>query len=52
MAKKAVATFRGKGQAALTKIIIPVKNEKSGSYSFKEEMVPSDQVKDYLAKIK
>lgn len=49
MAKKSVATFRGKQGASLTKVIIPVKNEKTGAYSFKEEMVPQDKVKEFLA---
>ena len=32
------------------KVIRAVKSEKTGSYIFKEEIVPADQVKDVLAK--
>ena len=31
-------------------LVRAVKSEKTGAYSFKEEMVPIDQVKDTLAK--
>ncbi len=50
MAKKAVAGFRDKTTTtgrSHTKVIKMVKSE-SGSYSFKEEMVLNDQVKDYF----
>lgn len=32
-----------------TKIIKCVRSEKTGSYTFKEEIIPSEQVKDYLS---
>lgn len=50
MAKKAVATLQkgaGKGYA---KVIKMVKSEKTGGYSFKEEVVPNDDVKGYFKK--
>lgn len=50
MAKKAVATLQkgaGKGYA---KVIRMVKSEKTGAYSFKEEVVPNDEVKNYFKK--
>ena len=51
MAKKVVATLKkaeaGKGYA---KIIKAVKSEKTGSYMFKEEIVPVDQVQEALKK--
>lgn len=50
MAKKAVATLQkgaGKGYA---KVIKMVKSEKTGAYSFKEEVVPNDDVKPYFKK--
>ncbi len=50
MAKKSVATFRGKGKAAFTKVIVPVFNEKTGGYAFKEEIVLAENVKDFIAK--
>ena len=48
MAKKSVAAFRGKGKVTLAKVILPTRNEKTGAYSFREEMIPQDQVKDFL----
>jgi Domain of unknown function (DUF4295) len=48
MAKKVVAGLKkGKEYA---RIIKAVKSPKTGAYTFKEEMVPVDQVKDNLAK--
>ena len=50
MAKKVVATLqKGEGKN-FAKVIRAVKSEKTGAYSFKEEMVPIDQVKATLAK--
>jgi hypothetical protein len=47
MAKKVVATLKkGKDYA---KIIKTVKSPKTGAYSFKEEMVPVDMVKEVLS---
>lgn len=48
MAKKVVATLKkadGKGYA---KIIRAVKSPRTGAYTFKEEMVPSDEVQAAL----
>jgi hypothetical protein len=51
MAKKVVATLKkadaGKGYA---KIIKAVKSEKTGAYTFREEIVPVEQVQDALKK--
>jgi hypothetical protein len=50
MAKKTVATLqKGEGKS-FTKVIKMVKSDKTNSYSFKEEMIPNDQVKDYFNK--
>ena len=50
MAKKVVATLqKGEGKN-FAKIIRTVKSEKTGAYTFKEEIVPVDQVKEALAK--
>ena len=51
MAKKSVASIQTGGGKAHTKVIKMVKNER-GSYSFRQEMVLHDQVKDWLAKSK
>jgi hypothetical protein len=49
MAKKVVATLKDKTKAvSLTKVIRAVKNEKSGAYSFKEDIVPTDSVADLI----
>jgi hypothetical protein len=48
MAKKAVATLQkgaGKGHA---KVIKMVKSEKTGGYTFKEEIISNDDVKAYF----
>ena len=50
MAKKAVATLQkgaGKGYA---KVIKMTKSPKTGAYSFKEEVIPNDEVKGYFKK--
>lgn len=50
MAKKVVATLqKGEGKN-FAKVIRAVKSDKTGAYSFKEEMVPIDKVKEVLAK--
>lgn len=50
MAKKTVATLKsGKGKE-FSKVIKMVKSPKTGAYSFKEEIVHNDHVKDFLAK--
>ena len=50
MAKKVVATLqKGEGKN-FAKVIRAVKSQKTGAYSFKEEMVPIDKVKEVLAK--
>lgn len=50
MAKKTVASLqKGEGKA-FTKVIKMIKSDKNGSYAFKEEIIPNDQVKDYFKK--
>ena len=52
MAKKVVATLKtGKGKE-FTKVVKMVKSPKTGAYSFKEEIVHVDHVKDFLAEDK
>lgn len=50
MAKKTVATLKKEDGRGYVKVIKTVKSEKTGAYTFKEKMVPTDNVKDYLAK--
>jgi hypothetical protein len=48
MAKKVVATLKtGKGKE-FSRVIKMVKSPKTGAYSFKEEVVHNDHVKDFL----
>lgn len=50
MAKKVVASLqKGEGKN-FAKVIKAVKSKKTGSYTFKEEMVPVDLVKETLAR--
>jgi len=52
MAKKVVATFGGtKGSGKnVVKCIRMVRSERSGSYAFKEEIVPTEEAKDFFVK--
>ena len=49
MAKKTVAGYREKSEGrSYSKVIKVVKSEKTGAYTFKEEMIPNEAVKDYF----
>jgi len=51
MAKKAVATFKKGGTGKdFTKVIRMSKSKKTGAYEFKEDIVVSEMVKDFLKK--
>ncbi len=50
MAKKVVASLRNVNTRNFAKVIKAVKSEKTGAYTFKEEMVPVELVKDHLNK--
>ncbi len=50
MAKKVVATLKKEGGVSYAKVIRAVKSDKTGAYTFKEEMVPSPLVQDTLKK--
>ncbi|PTR01054.1 uncharacterized protein DUF4295 [Mucilaginibacter yixingensis] len=48
MAKKVVATLKtGKGKE-FSKVINSVRSPKTGAYSFKEQIVPNDNLKDVI----
>jgi hypothetical protein len=49
MAKKVIATLRTTTSKDFAKLIRMVRSSKTGAYSFKEQIVPSDQIKDYLS---
>ena len=46
MAKKVVATLQKGGGKEHTKVIKMIKSEKSGAFTFKEEIVHNDKVND------
>ncbi|CAG0989236.1 MAG: DUF4295 domain-containing protein [Bacteroidetes bacterium] len=50
MAKKVVATLKKGDGKSVTKVIKMVRSPKTGAYTFKEEIVPNELVKEFLAK--
>jgi len=50
MAKKVVASLKKTDGKTYAKVIRAVKSEKTGAYTFREEIVASDMVKDTLAR--
>jgi hypothetical protein len=50
MAKKTVAGLAKGGPKDFTKVIKMVKSDKTGSYSFKEEILPLGKVNEFLSK--
>ena len=49
MAKKVVASLRNKSGIKYAKLIRSVKSDKTGAYSYKEEIVIEDYIKDILS---
>lgn len=49
MAKKVVATLKKEGGVKYAKVIKAVRSQKTGAYTFKEEMVTEDMVKSVLS---
>lgn len=50
MAKKVVASLRTQTGKDFAKVIRAVKSKKTGAYSFREKIMPNDEVKDFLSK--
>lgn len=50
MAKKVVASLQKGGGKGHTKVIKMVKSPKTGAYSFREEIVTNETVKDFFNK--
>ena len=50
MAKKTVASLQTGGGKQHTKVIKMVRRAKTGAYTFREEVVHNDNVKDWLAR--
>jgi len=49
MAKKSVASLQKGGGKEFTKVVVTTKSPKTGAYSFKENMVHNDKVKEFIA---
>lgn len=49
MAKKVVATLKKGTGKDFSRVIKMVRSEKSGSYTFKEEVVHKEHIKDFLS---
>jgi hypothetical protein len=49
MAKKVVATLQAQGKE-FAKVIRTVRSEKTGAYTFTEDIVPNDRVQEFLSK--
>jgi hypothetical protein len=50
MAKKVVATLKTSTGKDFAKVVKLVKSPKTGAYTFKEDIIPNDGVKEYFAK--
>jgi hypothetical protein len=50
MAKKTVATLQKGSGKGFSKVVRMVKSEKSGSYTFKEEIIANEEVANYFKK--
>ena len=50
MAKKTVATLQKGSGKGFSKVIKMVKSEKTGAYTFKEEIVANEEVTNYFKK--
>ena len=50
MAKKVIATLKTTTGKDFAKVIRMVRSPKTGAYTFKEDIVPNDMVKEFLAK--
>jgi len=50
MAKKAVASLQSGEGRSYAKVIKMVKSPKTGAYTFQEEIIHVEKVKDHLAK--
>ncbi len=50
MAKKVVASLQKKEGKNFAKVVRAIRSEKTGAYTYKEEIVPVDLVKETLAR--
>ena len=50
MAKKVVATLKKEGGVTFTRVIKMERSPKTGAYTFKDAIVETGNIKDFLAK--
>ncbi|MDR1346347.1 MAG: DUF4295 domain-containing protein [Bacteroidales bacterium] len=50
MAKKVVATLKREGGISYTRVVKMERSPKTGAYAFKEAVVETANIKDFLAK--
>ena len=50
MAKKVVATLKREGGISYTRVVKMERSPKTGAYSFKEAVLETANIKDFLAK--
>jgi len=50
MAKKVVATLKKSTGKDFAKVVRMERSAKTGAYTFKETIVPTDQIKEFLAR--
>lgn len=50
MAKKVVATLKKEGGLAYIKAIKAIKSPKTGAYTFREEILPEPEAKNFFSK--
>jgi hypothetical protein len=50
MAKKVVATLKRTGGVTYTRVVKMERSPKTGAYTFKDAVMESENVKDFLAK--
>lgn len=50
MAKKVVATLKTGSGKNFAKVIKMVKSDKTGAYTFQEEVVPTESIKEFFDK--
>ena len=49
MAKKVVATLKKQDTKGYSKVITTVRSPKTGAYTFREEIMPTDNVQAFLS---
>ncbi len=48
MAKKAISKVKSGNKKTMAKVIVPIRSQKTGAYTFKSTIVPTDKVKSFI----